>query len=597
VPPVEKTAPVAPPAPVVVAPPTPAVPPVEKTAPVAPPAPVVVAPPSPVMPPVKAETLLPESVLHVPLTDQTGSGSLAMERPPAPPQVDEAVPEAIGVLGGVREVPVPIETPARLATGSTPDLRLADELMSRADAVGETVDADLAAALDRLSPISGSGPTPVSLSLDLPGLGASPKEFVTDIAGSSVAVDPAAEARLRDLVNGSAGEPVPPAETPKSTPVRAAAGTLPLEAAPVVSQTPRAVLGPASVSASAERTTPPRTATPAAATPPQPAPQATELPAEPARPYVRGRAAERRRPLSRFGRFDAPTPPDAQDAGVPRAFDEGRPAPLPRPVPDFDLLTRPEPSRRAVVPVLIGVVGGLIVGLAGGYWLGSRSPAPAPAAAARTAAVAPAVQQPVASVAAAPSAQPGRASATSAAPSTAAPPPPAAPEPAPPASAPAERGAIAVVATQQANVYLDGERQGMTPRNLRNVPLGRHTIRVTRPGYAPQEQTVVLTAEEPTARMTFTLRPVGATSATGTATAPAFRSVLTVLVESNPSGALISIDGRELAPTPLTIRQLRPGTHTLELRLPGYKTWTQRLTVAVGDNRRITATLERDTPR
>jgi hypothetical protein len=72
---------------------------------------------------------------------------------------------------------------------------------------------------------------------------------------------------------------------------------------------------------------------------------------------------------------------------------------------------------------------------------------------------------------------------------------------------------------------------------------------------------------------------------------------LTVLVESNPSGALISIDGRELAPTPLTIRQLRPGTHTLELRLPGYKTWSQRITVAAGDNRRITATLERDSPR
>jgi hypothetical protein len=159
------------------------------------------------------------------------------------------------------------------------------------------------------------------------------------------------------------------------------------------------------------------------------------------------------------------------------------------------------------------------------------------------------------------------------------------------------RGAIQVTASQQANVFLDGQRQGMTPRSLRDVPLGRHTIRVTRPGYAPQEQAVVLTVDEPIASMEFTLRRAGAATQAGGAQAPAVKSVLIVVVESNPPGARIRVDGRDLASTPLTIRQLRPGTHTLELRLPGYKTWTQRITVAAGDNRRITATLERDTPR
>jgi hypothetical protein len=154
-----------------------------------------------------------------------------------------------------------------------------------------------------------------------------------------------------------------------------------------------------------------------------------------------------------------------------------------------------------------------------------------------------------------------------------------------------------VTATQQANVYLDGERTGMTPRSLRNVPLGQHTVRVTSPGYVPQEQTVVLTAEEPTAGMKFTLRRADAAPATGALKVPAVRSVLTVLVESTPPGARIFIDGRDLGPTPLTVRQLRPGTHTLELRMPGYQTWSQRLTVAAGENRRVTAALERDNPR
>jgi hypothetical protein len=158
-------------------------------------------------------------------------------------------------------------------------------------------------------------------------------------------------------------------------------------------------------------------------------------------------------------------------------------------------------------------------------------------------------------------------------------------------------GTLRVTATEQANVYVDGEREGMTPRSLSNVPLGSHTIRVTRPGYAPQEQTVVLTAEEPAASVSFTLRRGSAAPSAGGTRAPAVKSVLTVFVNSTPPGALIRIDGRDLGPTPLTVRQLRPGTHTLELRMPGYKPWSQRLTVAAGDNRRVTAPLERDNTR
>jgi hypothetical protein len=174
---------------------------------------------------------------------------------------------------------------------------------------------------------------------------------------------------------------------------------------------------------------------------------------------------------------------------------------------------------------------------------------------------------------------------------------------APAASAASARGAIQVTSSQQANVYLDGERRGMTPRNLTNLPLGAHTIRVTRPGYAPQEQAVVLTPEEPSARLAFTLRQGSAPASPAAAApaappaAPAPRSVLTVLIESTPPGARIRIDGRDLGPTPLMVRQLRPGTHTLELRLPGYRLWSQRITVAAGDRRQISATLERDTPR
>jgi hypothetical protein len=95
----------------------------------------------------------------------------------------------------------------------------------------------------------------------------------------------------------------------------------------------------------------------------------------------------------------------------------------------------------------------------------------------------------------------------------------------------------------------------------------------------------------------FTLRPGGISAAPGAAPAPAIKSVLTVLIESTPPGARIRIDGRDLSVTPLTVRQMRPGTHKIELRLAGYRAWSTTITVAAGDNRRITASLERDHTR
>ncbi len=339
--------------------------------------------------------------------------------------------------------------------------------------------------------------------------------------------------------------------------------------------------------------------------------------AEPVRAFVRGRAAERRRTPSRYGRSGVT--PDAserfgEEAGaVPRAFEPERPTPPAMPGPDFELLTRPVESRPPLVPAMLGVVAGLVLGLAAGYWLGMRnapqavapaagtvaSQRPEPAAPVPTgdpAAPAATASQPTGTPAAGQPAAPADASPAPLASERAVPPVPEAP--AGSASAPAS-GAIQVTSSQQANVYVDGERRGMTPRNLSKVPLGSHTIRVTRPGYAPQEQTVVLTPEEPSARLAFTLRRGSAPAAAGgaPAAAPAPRSVLTVLIASTPSGARIRIDGRDLGPTPLTVRQLRPGTHTLELRMPGYRLWTERITVAAGDSRRITATLERDNSR
>jgi len=562
-------------------------------------------------------------IRYVPVTDPADAGETAPELAARPSSLQEVRLEPEAVPPSEVASPAALELlSASLATGFTPDLRLADELLPRAAASGETVDAELAAVLDRLSSDHGAGPTPAIIGLDLLGPGPPANSIPEGIAGGGIDLDLAAEARLGYHVAEERVALAP--EAPSTDKVEDQAGAVDLALPSSALDTP---VGAAEGRDDAALALGVADVSPPPGVRPEPVPEhATEgspaAAAEPLRPFVRGKGAERRRLPSRYSRFDSLTPAhDAAggvDAGVPRALEQARPTPASRTIPDFELLARPESPRRPALPAFLGVAAGLIVGLAAGYWLGTRSAAPAAMPPGETVASGQPASVPTTRAEtpppAAPKPAPAGESASGVQSGTAAPTGPAAPLPAavaPPAasassprpSAAAVRGTIEVTATGQANVFLDGERKGMTPRNLRNVPLGSHTVRVTRPGYAPQEQTVVLTAEEPTASMKFTLRrenaapSAGAKTPAGSPQAPAVKSVLTVLIESSPSGARIRIDGRDLGPTPLTVRQLRPGAHTVELRLPGYKPWSQTLTVAAGDNRRITASLERDNAR
>jgi hypothetical protein len=533
-----------------------------------------------------------DGIHYVPVNDPADAGEAAPEpealqaAPPGEP-LDLAAEPASDSAAAVVSPPFAPFEPGMLV-GPTPDLRPGNDLLPRGDAAGETVDAELAAALDRLSPDSGSGPTPAVLGLDIfgPGPAAEPNRD-ENIAADAPRADPAADTELAYRVMRR-----PPLQV---------SGVDAVEKPAQESESDDFALDFMALETPAAR---PDAAGEAGAATPEPERKDDAAPEEPLRPFVRGRSAERRRTSSRYGRGDALTPssagPEVSEPEIPRAFEPDRPTFGARPVSDFELMARADASRPLVVPVVAGLVAGLIIGLAGGYWLGSRNAPPASAPATQVSTPVrpdPEASRPAAVPPAAPAGGETAARPVEGTPSAAplaASPRPSAPAPAAP-PAPADRGSLQITASPQANVYLDGERRGMTPRNLNRVPLGSHTIRVTRSGYAQQEQTVVLTAEEPSARLAFTLRRGSPAAPTAAPTSP--RSVLTVLIESTPSGARISIDGRDLGPTPLTVRQLRPGTHTLELRMPAFRLWSQRLTVAAGDSRKIMATLEREPAR
>ncbi|HTM02695.1 MAG TPA: PEGA domain-containing protein [Vicinamibacterales bacterium] len=63
-------------------------------------------------------------------------------------------------------------------------------------------------------------------------------------------------------------------------------------------------------------------------------------------------------------------------------------------------------------------------------------------------------------------------------------------------------------------------------------------------------------------------------------------------VESNPMGAQVFIDGKPVGYTPLVVGDLTPGTHSVRMQIPGYRSWVNAVTLGPGARERVAASLE-----
>jgi hypothetical protein len=60
-----------------------------------------------------------------------------------------------------------------------------------------------------------------------------------------------------------------------------------------------------------------------------------------------------------------------------------------------------------------------------------------------------------------------------------------------------------------------------------------------------------------------------------------------VIVQSDPAGALVTIDGRIRGETPVTIRDLPLGPHTIQIARPGHVPWSERVTLTASVPSRV----------
>jgi hypothetical protein len=65
-----------------------------------------------------------------------------------------------------------------------------------------------------------------------------------------------------------------------------------------------------------------------------------------------------------------------------------------------------------------------------------------------------------------------------------------------------------------------------------------------------------------------------------------------VLVQTRPAGATVSIDGKSLGSTPVRIPELAPGSHAVRVSLKGYRTVTATVVVRAGEQTLLRLSLE-----
>jgi TonB family protein len=129
-----------------------------------------------------------------------------------------------------------------------------------------------------------------------------------------------------------------------------------------------------------------------------------------------------------------------------------------------------------------------------------------------------------------------------------------------------------------ATISVDGVVRGTSPLDVPGLALGPHEVKAELKGFAASTESVELTAEASTPKLSLTLSRTAA-------------PVGTLELVSNPPGALVKVDGKPVGRTPLNAYRAKPGKRQVEYALEGYDPWRREVTVREGRKERVDAFL------
>ena len=152
-------------------------------------------------------------------------------------------------------------------------------------------------------------------------------------------------------------------------------------------------------------------------------------------------------------------------------------------------------------------------------------------------------------------------------------------------------GSIEITSNPGALVYLDGIYKGSVITgntfSIISVQPGSHTLLLHLPGYSDFTQTVVVyDGQIAYVNAVFTSTPSG--QQTPTTSTP---SVGSIIVTSTPAGGQVTVDNQFRGVAPVTIYNVAPGTHIVNMKLGGYSDWSSSVEVPTNQMVHVTATL------
>ena len=116
-----------------------------------------------------------------------------------------------------------------------------------------------------------------------------------------------------------------------------------------------------------------------------------------------------------------------------------------------------------------------------------------------------------------------------------------------------------------ANVSVDGNYMGKTPKNISTVAQGNHTIKLTKSDYFDVNNFVFVYAGK-TSHLHVNLTGYGS-----------------INISSDPDGARVELDGNYMGVTPKNISKVFEGNHSIRLTKRNYKDVTEEIHVSAGN--------------
>ena len=133
----------------------------------------------------------------------------------------------------------------------------------------------------------------------------------------------------------------------------------------------------------------------------------------------------------------------------------------------------------------------------------------------------------------------------------------------------------------EADVFVDKQKVGVTPYIMQKIKLGNHVIELRKTGCETYADMVTVKTGEvnkqlENVKLTAVQVPTGSLEIT-----------------SNPSGAVVTINGRQYGQTPKTFTDLEIGTYIVDFSKEGYQNLSQTVTVKEGKKETLAVTMSK----